>query len=86
LIGIKQTPRHNKTAGGFVFCLLSPQGLPAQAAVATAHTTLAPHCVPWHRPPGQVWCSAGEYKVEYEPLGVDEYEARYREQQIKYLQ
>ena len=23
-------------------------------------TTLAPHCVPWHRPPGQVWCSAGE--------------------------
>jgi len=30
--------------------------------------TLAPHCVPWHRPPhrpgvlpgGQVWCSAGE--------------------------
>jgi len=21
--------------------------------------TLAPHCVPWHRPPGQVWCSAG---------------------------
>ncbi|HVF24482.1 MAG TPA: hypothetical protein VNA23_01250 [Anaerolineales bacterium] len=23
--------------------------------------TLAPHCVPWHRPPGQVWCSAGEH-------------------------
>jgi hypothetical protein len=22
--------------------------------------TLAPHCVPWHRPAGQVWCSAGE--------------------------
>ena len=22
--------------------------------------TLAPHCVPWHRPPGQVWSSAGE--------------------------
>jgi hypothetical protein len=21
--------------------------------------TLAPHCVPWHRPPGQVWRSAG---------------------------
>jgi hypothetical protein len=21
--------------------------------------TLAPHCVPWHRPPGQVWCNAG---------------------------
>jgi len=21
--------------------------------------TLAPHCVPWHCPPGQVWCSAG---------------------------
>jgi len=26
----------------------------------TKDTTLAPHCVPWHRPPGQVWCSAGE--------------------------
>jgi hypothetical protein len=23
-------------------------------------STLAPHCVPWHRPPGQVCCSAGE--------------------------
>jgi hypothetical protein len=24
-----------------------------------AELTLAPHCVPWHCPPGQVWCSAG---------------------------
>jgi hypothetical protein len=51
--------------------------------VATAHRmarvvyrmlTLAPHA------------SAGEYKVEYEPLSVAEYEKHYREQQIKYLE
>jgi hypothetical protein len=27
-----------------------------------------------------------KYKVEYEPLSVTQYEAHYREQQIKYLQ
>jgi hypothetical protein len=27
-----------------------------------------------------------KYKVEYTPLSVAEYEAHYREQQIKYLQ
>ena len=27
---------------------------------ACARGKCAPHCVPWHRPPGQVWCSAGE--------------------------
>jgi len=27
-----------------------------------------------------------KYKVEYEPLSVAEYEARYREKQIQYLQ
>jgi hypothetical protein len=32
---------------------VSPQGGQLHCA------TLAPHCVPWHRPPGQVWCSAG---------------------------
>ena len=36
--------------------------------------TLAPHT------------SAGEYKVEYEPLSLEAYETHYREQQIKYLQ
>jgi hypothetical protein len=29
--------------------------------------------------------SAGEYKVEYEPLSVAEYEQHHREQQLKYL-
>ena len=58
---------------------------PAQATVATAHAiakvvykmlTLAPHCV---------WCSAGEYKVEYDPLSVNEYQKQYEEQQVKYM-
>jgi len=49
---------------------------PAQAAVATAHLiarvvhrmlTLAPHT------------SAGEYKVEYEPLSVAQYDQHYRQ-------
>jgi len=31
-------------------------------------TTLAPHCVPWHRPPGQVWCSAGETQSQNKKL------------------
>jgi hypothetical protein len=35
--------------------------------------TLAPHA------------SAGEYKVEYEPLSVNEYQKHYEEQQIKYM-
>ena len=47
---------------------------PAQAAVATAHLM------------ARVVYRMLKYKVEYEPLSVTEYEARYREQQIKYLQ
>ena len=58
---------------------------PSQATVSTAHAiarvvyrmlTLAPHCV---------WCSAGEYKVEYETISVNEYEKKYEEQQVKYF-
>ena len=47
---------------------------PGQAAVATAHLI------------ARVVYKMLKYKVEYEPLSVAEYEARYREQQIKYLQ
>lgn len=47
---------------------------PAQAAVATAHLI------------ARVVYRMLKYKVEYEPLSVAEYEAHYREQQIKYLQ
>ena len=47
---------------------------PAQAAVATAHRM------------ARVVYRMLKYKVEYEPLSVTEYEAHYREQQIKYLQ
>jgi len=47
---------------------------PAQAAVATAHLI------------ARLVYRMLKYKVEYEPLNVSEYEKRYREQQIKYLQ
>jgi len=46
---------------------------PAQAAVATAHLI------------ARVVYKMMKYKVEYEPLSVADYEARYRELQIKYL-
>jgi len=64
---------------------------PAQATVATAHAiarvvykmlTLAPHA---HRPGGSVPGSAGEYKVEYDPLSVNEYQKQYEEQRVKYM-
>ena len=47
---------------------------PAQAAVATAHLI------------ARVVYKMLKYKVEYEPLSMEAYEERYREQQIKYLQ
>jgi hypothetical protein len=34
---------------------------------------------------GQEQCGAGEYKVEFETISVNEYEKKYEEQQIKYL-
>ncbi len=46
---------------------------PAQAAVATAHLI------------ARVYYRMLD-KVEYQPLSVEEYEAKYRQQQIKYLQ
>jgi len=47
---------------------------PAQAAVATAHLI------------ARVVYRMLKYKVEYEPLSVAEYEKRYRDQQLKYLE
>jgi transposase len=47
---------------------------PAQAAVATAHLI------------ARVVYRMLKYQVEYEPLSVQDYEKRYREQQIKYLE
>jgi len=47
---------------------------PAQAAVATAHLI------------ARVVYRMLKYKVEYEPFSVAEYEKRYRERQIKYLE
>lgn len=46
----------------------------AQATVATAHLI------------ARVVYKMLKYKMEYEPLSVAEYEARYRERQIQYLQ
>jgi hypothetical protein len=47
---------------------------PAQATVATAHLI------------ARVIYRMLKYQVEYEPLNVSEYEKRYRDQQIKYLE
>ena len=47
---------------------------PAQATVATAHLI------------ARVVYRMLKYQVEYEPLSVAEYEKRYRNQQIKYLE
>ncbi len=47
---------------------------PAQAAVATAHLIV------------RVYYRMFKDKIEYQPLSVEEYEAKYRQQQIKYLQ
>ncbi len=47
---------------------------PAQAAVATAHRIAG------------VYYRMLKYKVEYQPLSMEQYEAKYRQQQIKYLQ
>jgi transposase len=46
----------------------------AQATVATAHAIAS------------VVYRMLKYKVEYEPLSVAEYEKRYRDQQLKYLE
>ncbi len=47
---------------------------PAQAAVATAHFI------------AQVYYRMLKYKVEYQPLSVEQYEAKYRQQQVRSLQ
>jgi transposase len=47
---------------------------PAQAAVATAHLI------------ARVYYRMLKDKVEYQPLSVEEYETRYRQQQVRYLQ
>ena len=46
---------------------------PAQATVATAHAL------------ARVVYRMLKYKVEYEPLSVNEYEKKFQEQQIKYM-
>ena len=46
---------------------------PAQATVATAHAL------------ARVVYRMLNYKVEYETISVEEYEKRYREQQLKYM-
>ena len=45
----------------------------AQATVATAHMI------------ARVVYRMLKYKVEYETIAIEEYEAKYKEQQIKYL-
>jgi hypothetical protein len=47
---------------------------PAQAAVATAHLI------------ARFICRMLKYQIEYKPLSVLDYEKRYHDQQIKYLE
>jgi hypothetical protein len=74
-------PKHDNSGGK----VLKNRTLKTKNRAGQAFCTLAPHRVPWHRPPGQVWCSAGEYKVEYDPLSVNEYQKQYEVQQVKYM-
>jgi hypothetical protein len=46
---------------------------PAQATVATAHAS------------ARVVYKMLKYKVEFDPLSVNEYQAKYDEQQVKYM-
>ena len=48
--------------------------LPAQATVATAHAI------------ARVVYRMLKYKMQYDPLSVNEYQEQYEEQQIKYMQ
>jgi transposase len=72
-----QSVKQAECAFGVLYRRLRARLGPSQATVATAHAiarvvyrmlTLAPHCV---------WCSAGEYRVEYDPLTVNEYQKQY---------
>jgi len=80
-----QSVKQAECAFGVLYRRLRAKLGPSQATVATAHATLAPHCI---------WCSAVvakviyrmlKYRIEYDPLSVNEYQKQYEEQQIKYM-
>ena len=61
-------------AFGAFYCRMKSRLGPAQATVATAHLI------------ARVVYRMLKYQVEYEPLSVSEYEKRYQDRQIKYLE
>jgi len=58
---------------GVLYRRLRPRLGPAQATVATAHAI------------ARVVYKMLKYKVEYDPLSVNEYQKKYEEQQVKYM-
>jgi len=74
----KFSSRFNRSAWGLPCCqicaFLRGRLDKAQATVATAHLI------------ARVYYRMLKYKVEYQPLNVEQYEQKYREQQVKYLQ
>jgi hypothetical protein len=68
-----QSVKQAECAFGVLYRRLRARLGPAQATVATAHAI------------ARVVCRMLKYKVEYDPLSVNEYQKQYEEQQIKYM-
>lgn len=68
-----QSVKQAECVFGVLYRRLKARLGPAQATVATAHAI------------ARVVYRMLKYKVEYEPLNVNEYQKRYEEQQIKYM-
>lgn len=68
-----QSVKKSNTVFGSFYRRLRGRLDKAQATVATAHMI------------ARVVYRMLKYKVEYETINIEEYEARYREQQIKYM-
>ncbi len=68
-----QSVKQGNCVFGVMYWRLKARLGPAQATVATAHA------IAW------VVYRMLKYKVEYETMNVEEYEKKYREQQLKYM-
>lgn len=69
-----QSVKQGECAFGVLYRRLRARLGPAQATVATAHAI------------ARVVYRMLKYKVEYDPLSVNEYQRQYEEQQVKYMQ
>ena len=68
-----QSVKRSDTVFGSFYCRLRGRLDKSQATVATAHMI------------ARVVYRMLKYKVEYETINIEEYEAKYKEQQIKYM-